>query len=278
MILLYNITILISGIIMALSLIPIRRLITHLPNAKLRYKWDILGALILLFITGYIVFLFSYWTDFNHDPDIVVPILFFFASIFLYQITSLSLQTTIDAKRISKLEHENIMDDLIGIHNFKYSNKRLIEEVERAKRYGHNLSIMLVDIDHFHVVNDTYGQQTGDEVLRQVGKLISKMIRDTDVVARFESKEILVITPHTPIAAILRLAERLGEAVTKLKMIPADEKNNENSFEVSISGGVAGIDEDIASAKLLVDKADDSLYEAKDTGRNKIVCHQLNEN
>ena len=134
MILLYNITILISGIIMALSLIPIRRLITHLPNAKLRYKWDILGALILLFITGYIVFLFSYWTDFNHDPDIVVPILFFFASIFLYQITSLSLQTTIDAKRISKLEHENIMDDLIGIHNFKYSNKRLIEEVERAKR------------------------------------------------------------------------------------------------------------------------------------------------
>ena len=184
MIIIYNILIIISGVIMALSLIPIRPLITHLPTTKVRYKWDIMGAILLLFIAGYVIYLFTYWTKFNQNPDALVPVLLFCASVFLYQVNSLSLQTTIDAKRISRLEHENIMDDLMGIHNRRYLNKRLGEEVDRAKRYGHNLSIMLIDIDRFKVVNDTYGHQTGDNVLQQIGKLISDMIRDTEIGAR----------------------------------------------------------------------------------------------
>ena len=163
-------------------------------------------------------------------------------------------------------------DGLTRIYNRQSFDGRLMEEFKRQQRYGHDLSLMIVDLDHFKKVNDTYGHQAGDEVLREVGKLLADTLRETDFAARYGGEEFAVILPHTGRADAFALADRLREKVGKLRFDAVDF-----TFGVTASIGVAstskGADQRTAD---LVRLADTALYDAKHQGRDR-VCMAAQE-
>jgi len=125
---------------------------------------------VVFFLAGYLAFAAFNWGKLDRPSDLLVPGVFFFGAVFVWLVTALSLQTVVDLKRMSTLEHENITDALMGIHNRRYLDSRLDEEVARAKRYGLELSVLLMDIDHFKEINDRYGHQVGDLTLANLGR------------------------------------------------------------------------------------------------------------
>ncbi len=164
-------------------------------------------------------------------------------------------------------------DGLTRIYNRQSFDGRLMEEFKRQQRYGHDLSLMIVDLDHFKKVNDTYGHQAGDEVLREVGKLLADTLRETDFAARYGGEEFGVILPHTDQENAFALADRLRVKVGNLRFDAVDF-----TFGVTASIGVAstapGPDKRAAD---LLRRADTALYDAKHQGRDR-VCVAGHEN
>jgi diguanylate cyclase (GGDEF)-like protein len=267
-----NMLIFAGACLLGVSLFPIRRLVSQLPEGgSLRRKWNILSALILLFIFGYISYIIVYWDRSNEDINLVVPVVFFFGAVFVLLVGTLALQTALDIKQISTLKYETITDPLMGVHNRRYLDLRLTEEIERAHRYNFQLSMLLLDIDHFKDVNDTYGHYIGDLVLKSLGNLLLKNVRKTDIVARYGGEEIAVIAPHTSVHTAADLAERLRQTVETSIMVPADEQEDRQTVTVSVSIGVAGLDRQIVDKQSLIERTDEALYKAKQKGRNRVI-------
>ncbi len=183
--------------------------------------------------------------------------------------------------RILKLEHSlkkaneeirllSITDPLTGCFNRGYLNERFPQELLRAKRYSRPLSVVLADIDHFKKVNDTYGHQVGDEVLREFARCITTQIRKKiDWVVRYGGEEFLIILPETRKVGAFSMAERLRLAVAGLEITAG-----ETQLRISASFGGASIhNEDGRVAEIsmetLVNKADEQLYLSKGQGRNR---------
>jgi len=214
-----------------------------------------------------------YWNRSGEDLNLIVPMVFFFGGFFALLVSSLALQTAIDIKQISTLKHETITDPLMGIYNRRHMNIKLAEEIERAHRYNFKLSMMLLDIDHFKKINDTYGHYTGDLVLKNMGHLLLKNVRKTDMVARYGGEEIAVIAPHTSLPTAVDLAERLRRVVETSEIVPADEQEDRQAITISVSIGVAGLDRQVIDTQSLIKRTDEALYRAKQQGRNQVVLY-----
>ncbi|OQY05186.1 MAG: diguanylate cyclase response regulator [Desulfobacteraceae bacterium 4572_123] len=165
----------------------------------------------------------------------------------------------------------SITDPLTGCSNRGCLNTRLPEEIQRAGRYNRPLSIVMCDIDHFKKVNDTYGHQAGDLVLKEFSKRINDSIRDkVDLLARYGGEEFLVTLPETDLDGALHLAERLRRVISEKEFNIGAKKIN-----ITASFGVAGFDfnnaGDEISFDILVRHADEYLYQAKSEGRNRVV-------
>jgi len=267
-----NILIFGGACLLGVSLFPIRRLVSQLPaGGSLRRKWDILSVLILFFIAGYLSYIVIYWNRPIENINIIVPMVFFFGAIFVLLVGTLALQTAMDIKQISALKYETSTDSLMGIHNRRYLDLRLAEEIERSHRYNFQLCMLLLDLDHFKKVNDTHGHYIGDLVLKNLGHLLLKNTRKTDIVARYGGEEIAVIAPHTSLPTAVDLAERLRQVVEKSVMVPADEQENRPAVTISVSIGVAGLDQQIIDKQSLIERTDEALYKAKQKGRNRVV-------
>ncbi len=267
-----NILIFAGACFLGVSLFPIRRLVSQLPaGGILRRKWNILSVLILFFISGYIGYIIMYWDRPSEEIHLIVPMVFFFGAIFVLLVGTLALQTAMDIKQISALKDETITDPLMGIHNRRYLDLRLAEEIERAHRYNFPLCILLLDIDHFKNINDTYGHYIGDLVLKSLGHLLLKNVRKTDIVARYGGEEISVIAPHTSVPTAADLAERLRQVVETSVMVPADEQEDRPAVTITVSIGVAGLDRQIVDRQSLIERTDEALYRAKQEGRNRVV-------
>jgi diguanylate cyclase len=172
-----------------------------------------------------------------------------------------------------KLVETNTKDGLTGIFNRRYLDKRIGEEYLRAKRYGRDLSLIVFDIDFFKKVNDTYGHQCGDLVLKNISTNISAAIRKTDCLGRYGGEEFCCILPETGLDTALQVAERFRETIQSMEV-----HFNEQIVKVTISLGVSHMTKEIAKETELFTKADEALYNAKRTGRNRVLPYDYSAN
>jgi diguanylate cyclase (GGDEF)-like protein/PAS domain S-box-containing protein len=160
-----------------------------------------------------------------------------------------------------KLRQMATTDGLTGVNNRAAFNTKLAEEYDRATRYEHPLSVVMLDVDHFKPFNDTFGHPAGDEVLRAVARTLKESARSSDVVARYGGEEFVIVLPDTDYAGAMVLAERFRRAVAGQ---PWDKR------AVTVSVGVATLTPTTGSAEELVEEADQALYRSKEAGRNRV--------
>ncbi len=174
-----------------------------------------------------------------------------------------------DITRLKRAELElrqlAITDGLTQVANRRHFDERIQEEVDRSQRYGRPLVLLLLDIDHFKKVNDTYGHPAGDAVLRRVADICRASIRALDLVARFGGEEFAILLPETDIPGALQLAERIREDIAALPVTYGP-----NTIQVTASLGVAATENGDRSSEQLLKAADEMLYAAKQGGRNQV--------
>ena len=189
----------------------------------------------------------------------------------LSEFISMTVSNAVLYERTKKL---SVTDGLTGISNRPNMEQVLRSEFERSMRYGAPLSVVLLDVDHFKGVNDTYGHQKGDEILVAFASLLKKFCRANDTAARYGGEEFLMILPQSNVQGAFKIAERVREEMMKLSFT-----GNESNFSVTTSGGVVELDRDfIKNTDQLVAMADQALYEAKNSGRNKtVIGHSENK-
>ena len=170
-----------------------------------------------------------------------------------------------------KITRVSTTDDLTGLHNRKYLQERLDQEIARAKRYKTPLSCLLFDIDFFKVVNDMYGYEWGDVLLKNLADKLKQMVRKEDVLTRYGDEEFILILPNTTEENAFLFAERFRRDIEKMEFIPAGE---EERHPITISGGIStypclpNVEED---ANTVIRYAEHALYNAKRRGKNKII-------
>ncbi len=170
----------------------------------------------------------------------------------------------------ARLETLAMTDVLTGLFNRRYALERLAVEIASARRHGDALSLVLLDADRFKAVNDTYGHDAGDAVIRALGDALKQGFRAGDLVCRMGGDEFLVICPRTPLEAAFQVAERARASIAALR-VPAGE----GAWQGSLSAGVAALGPGVEDVESLLKAADLGVYEAKRLGRNRVVAHAL---
>jgi diguanylate cyclase (GGDEF)-like protein len=161
-------------------------------------------------------------------------------------------------------------DALTGLDNRRAFRARLRDEVERTRRYGHPLALLMIDIDHFKKVNDTLGHRSGDAILTQIGGILTRSGRGTDRPARYGGEELAILCPETTAAEAYALAERVLTMVRAHVFALPDGRET----QITVSVGVASIPAHALDASALVEEADAALYEAKASGRDRACIAQ----
>jgi len=160
-------------------------------------------------------------------------------------------------------------DPLTNLPNRRVFDERLLSEAARSRRYGHPFGLIVMDLDKFKGINDSYGHQTGDEVLKYVSKVIEVSIRETDVPARIGGEEFAVILPETSFEDVKAVAEKLRSAVSELNIYLKD--GNTEALKVTLSAGAACSSGHLVTPEAMVAAADTALYRSKDEGRNRVT-------
>lgn len=189
----------------------------------------------------------------------------------LAAIFAICLENVLNHERLKLM---GLTDPLTGVNNRRYFESRCLEEITRAQRHDLPLACMFLDVDKFKRINDTFGHQAGDEVLRNVARLIKVQLRASDVMARYGGEEFIALLPQTAVAQACDIAERIRSTISCYSFrLPAGE-----NIQATISIGVSMLSADSAEkdasmlAGKLIGSADEALYQAKDDGRNRVVC------
>jgi len=163
-------------------------------------------------------------------------------------------------------------DGLTGLYNHRYFQELMGRELSRAERYRRPLSLIMIDIDHFKRINDTYGHPQGDVVLRSISRVIRKSIRESDIAARYGGEEFAIVLPETDLKGAAIAAERLRRKVEAEKI-----KLNGKEIGVTISLGVASLERPQKGIKKsdIIDLADRALYKSKKSGRNRVTLASI---
>jgi len=184
----------------------------------------------------------------------------------------LAQQFLLGLKRAVLYQHVQEMatlDSLTHIFTRRYWFQRCNEELERSKKFNYNLSCLMIDIDRFKDINDTYGHLVGDAVLVAVARVIKENIRQIDIQGKYGGEEFCVILTETDVQESQFVAERIRQALQDTSIQAYDE-----TLRVTISIGIAGFPNDSQDLTALVDKADQALYQAKETGRNRVCIYK----
>ncbi len=167
-----------------------------------------------------------------------------------------------------KLKDLSITDEKTSLFNYRYFYNKLREELRRAKRYDTSLSIIMLDLDNFKVINDIHGHPTGDAVLRETAKILQSNARETDFVTRYGGEEFAIILPNTSAQMAKQVAERMRKAVE-------NHIFTDKSLPMTISLGIATFPDNtkVTTPDDLIDATDEALYMAKNNGKNRIEIY-----
>jgi diguanylate cyclase (GGDEF)-like protein len=185
-------------------------------------------------------------------------------------IASLALH---NAKLYQRTQELAITDGLTGLYVQKYFRERLAEEVLRSKSHDLPLSVAIIDVDFFKIINDTYGHAAGDVVLRQVAALLRRRLRETDFVARYGGEEFAVIMMQTDVREASMVCEDIRKCLENERLFLPIESFQPIYVRVTVSVGIALLDAGIITGDELLKAADEALYKAKRSGRNRIDIH-----
>jgi len=186
---------------------------------------------------------------------------------FLGQVATQSYIVAVNSRLVDRLRNLSMRDSLTDLYNHRHSIDLITNEFQRAGRYEGGLSLVMIDVDHFKRINDEYGHQAGDIVLRETARLMKDVLRTVDSLGRYGGEEFVAILPHTTHEDACQTAERLRQAV-------ADNvfRSGSKELRVTISLGVASYpSEKVDSAGSLIREADHALYRAKQAGRNRVA-------
>ena len=182
----------------------------------------------------------------------------------LIETIALQSSAAIDNARLfEKVQEQAITDDLTGLDNRRHLDLMLNREIERSKRYKHHLSLIMLDIDRFKVINDQYGHPLGDFILSKLGHLIKKSMRKTDAAFRYGGEEFIILLPETGLDQALLIAERFRKSIEAAVFLP-----KQVSIKITVSIGVCEFDDQTQDAEALISLVDKALYKAKAAGRN----------
>jgi diguanylate cyclase (GGDEF)-like protein/PAS domain S-box-containing protein len=168
-----------------------------------------------------------------------------------------------------RLIEKNVKDSLTETYNRRFLEECLSREFEKVKRYSRPLSLIMLDIDFFKHVNDMYGHQCGDFILKSIAAKTASVIRKVDILARYGGEEFCCLLPEAALNEALEIAERIRTTIAKAPFIFHDIR-----VPVTVSLGVSEMRDDVHSAEVLLKLADEALYEAKRGGRNKVASLQ----
>ncbi len=256
--------------ILVAALPPTRKLIAELPDGPMRSQWRLLAGLIAFFILGYAAYLAVSWGRHEAFADLLVPVVFVCTACFVWLASRLTLATVVNIRRMSTLDRANVTDALSGLDSRNYLDRRMREEMMRAERHGLAVSVILLDIDNFASVNATYGHAVGDQVLTEIGRILSGGVRESDVLVRYGGEELAVVATHTAPAAAMAVAERLRRDVeVGARKSLREAQGARRAITVSI--GVAGREAGQKPESDLFEIAEKALRRAKDEGRNRVV-------
>lgn len=170
-----------------------------------------------------------------------------------------------NAQLFGEVQQLAITDELTGLYNRRHFFELAEREFDRARRYGRPLATIMLDVDHFKQVNDTYGHAVGDQVLRALAKRCRENVRDVDLLARYGGEEFIVLLPESTLEGAYEVAQRLCGCVAEVPL-----ESGRGSLTVTISVGVAAITQDCVDLETLLNRADAALYAAKRSGRNRV--------
>jgi len=166
------------------------------------------------------------------------------------------------------VERQAVTDELTGLYNRRRFQEAMATEVERSRRFGQTVGLVMLDIDDFKMVNDTHGHQQGDLVLREVARVLRETSREIDAPARYGGEELAVVLPGTHLDGAYNLAERVREGIERLHLPLLD---GAGSLQITASFGVATLPGSADDMRGLVAAADEALYRAKRAGKNRTV-------
>ncbi|WP_071625254.1 GGDEF domain-containing protein [Poseidonibacter lekithochrous] len=225
-------------------------------------------SLLLILITIYTQMSFLY----NVYSFIFFCIAYFMVSYLLYWYRHYELKIFTKMFQVNKLKEEleeknkelkriAITDKLTNIYNRVKLDSKMEAEMNRAQRFGHGFSIIIIDIDYFKEVNDNYGHQIGDCVLIEMANLLKSHVRNTDTLGRWGGEEFLIICPETKEEGVLKLANNLQKTIEENTFSTIGSKTASFGITTYINGD---------NTNSILKRADDALYKAKTTGRNKV--------
>jgi diguanylate cyclase (GGDEF)-like protein len=175
-----------------------------------------------------------------------------------------------NARNFRRIEDLTLTDEWTSLYNARFLHRCIEEEVERANRYHHPVSVVFLDLDHFKRVNDTHGHRTGSTVLREVADVLWTIVRNTDRPARYGGDEFVIVMPETDKGGATSLGERIRETIASKAFATRDGVN----VRITASLGLATYPDDASDAKTLLDTADRAMYVGKARGRNVMVDAQ----
>jgi diguanylate cyclase (GGDEF)-like protein len=226
-----------------------------------------LGALVITVAAGYLL-----------SRSIILPIRALQDGVFRFGQGDNSFRVVLDrrdefgqlAKTMNAMAEQLEYDNLTGVYSRPEFHRRLAKELDRSLRYGHIVTLLMVDLDRFKQVNDTCGHPCGDDVLRATAMELIKHVRNFDSVARYGGEEFAVIMPETGAHGARAVAERLREAIASRPVTTA----RGNVLNITVSIGMAAFPVDARSGEDLIAAADMALYAAKEQGRNRVVVYE----
>ena len=197
------------------------------------------------------------------------------ATDFLQRLSAVVAICLENAANHERLKRVGLTDFLTGINNRRFFDQRLSEEIMRVQRKKAVLGCLLLDIDNFKQVNDTYGHRAGDLVLKEVSFLAKQQLRGTDVLARFGGEEFSILLIDSDEVVTLEIAERIRRAIAELSTTLDDGQKLQVTVSIGVSLYTGGekISGSFESSESLVDQADQALYKAKSSGKNCVVCY-----